>query len=516
MDADAYPARKSRRMRFFETVPALLAWATLLGMVVASWLVPVWTAIFIILFDTYWLLKSVFLAFHLRSTYQKLRVNLTVDWQARLEDLRADELTLPGAGSWRDIRHLIMLPMYAEPYELVRESFRSLAQARYPLETFDVVLALEERAGEGPRETARKIEEEFGARFGSFLITVHPDGLPGEIQGKGSNEAYAGAIAVPQLILEKGIDPRRVIVSVFDVDTQIPPGYFGRAAHAYLTSPDPLRKIYQPVPFFTNNVYETPALGRVIAWSCTFWQMMQQSRPERLTTFSSQAAPLQLLMDVGYWHKDVVSEDSRIFWQAFFRYDGDFSVIPLHFPVYMDANVVPSFWKTLLNLYKQQRRWGWGVENMPYMLEGFIENKRIALRKKLYWTFSGLEGFHSWATNSLMIFLLGWLPLALGGAAFNDTLLSYNLPRITRFVITLSMVTIVSSAIMAITLLPPRPANFRKRQYAWFVLQWLLLPLSLIVFGAFPGLEAQTRLALGGRFRLGFWVTPKTRGTASS
>jgi hypothetical protein len=180
------------------------------------------------------------------------------------------------------------------------------------------------------------------------------------------------------------------------------------------------------------------------------------------------------LIDVNFWHRHVVSEDSRIFWQAFLRYDGDFSVQPLHYPVYMDANVVPSLWGTLVNLYKQQRRWGWGVENVPFMLMGFVHNKRIALRKKLYWTFSALEGFHSWATNSLMIFLLGWLPLTLGGAAFNDTLLSYNLPRITRFVITLSMVTIVSSAIMAIVLLPPRPQGFKTRSYICFVLQWLL------------------------------------------
>ena len=37
------------------------------------------------------------------------------------------------------------------------------------------------------------------------------------------------------------------------------------------------------------------------------------------------------------------------------------------------------------------------------------------------------------------------------------------------------------------------------------------MPITLIVFGAVPGLEAQTRLMLGGRFRLGFWATPKER-----
>jgi len=47
--------------------------------------------------------------------------------------------------------------------------------------------------------------------------------------------------------------------------------------------------------------------------------MMQQSRPERLTSFSSQSIPLQTLLDIGWWDKTIVSEDSRIFWQGFLK-----------------------------------------------------------------------------------------------------------------------------------------------------------------------------------------------------
>jgi hypothetical protein len=38
-------------------------------------------------------------------------------------------------------------------------------------------------------------------------------------------------------------------------------------------------------------------------------------------------------------------------------------------------------------------------------------------------------------------------------------------------------------------------------------LQWLLLPVTLIVFGAFPALESQTRMIINKP--LGFWVTEK-------
>ncbi|MEK7463391.1 MAG: hypothetical protein AAB621_03460, partial [Patescibacteria group bacterium] len=251
----------------------------------------------------------------------------------------------------------------------------------------------------------------------------------------------------------------------------------------------------------------------VVSFSATFWHMMQQARPERMTTFSSHSMPFKALVEIGYWQKDVVSEDSRIFWQLFLYYDGDWRVEPMFYPVSMDANVAQNFWKTAVNIYKQQRRWGFGVENVPYMLDGFRKNKNIPFKTKFYWAFNVIEGFHSWATNAIFIFALGWLPVLIGGADFDRTILAYNLPVITRWILSLSMIGVASSAVLSIILLPKKLEGFKIRHYAIYFLQWILMPFTLIIFGAIPGLEAQTRLALGGKFKLGFWVTPKDRYT---
>jgi cellulose synthase/poly-beta-1,6-N-acetylglucosamine synthase-like glycosyltransferase len=510
--------------RFFEMVPGILAWLTLIFMVLFSWLLPVWISIFIILFDIYWVLKTVYLSLHLRATFSEMRRVMKIDWLAEIRGefpeggaVVAADAASRNRPTLAEIYHLVILPMYDEPYEVVRESFASLTRANYDPKKLLVVLALEDKAGDAARETGVKVQHEFGVRFGTFLVTHHPAGLPDEIPGKGSNEVWAGQQAVREIINVKtaahpdGIPPENVLVSVFDSDTQVFPEYFSRLTYVFLKAENRTHAIYQPIPLFTNNVYEAPMLARVVAFSTTFWQMMQQSRPERLTSFSSQSIPLNTLLDIGWWDKGIVSEDSRIFWQGFLKYHSDFRVEPLFYPVSMDVNVAPTFWGTMVNIYKQQRRWGWGCENIPYMLEGFRHDPTIPAGKKRYWTFNSIEGFHSWATNSLIIFALGWLPLALGGKHFGHSVLSYNLPHITRFIVALSMIGVASSAVLSVMLMPERPGGLTAKDYCIFVLQWVLMPFTLIIFGAFPGLEAQTRLMVGGKWRLGFWVTPKGR-----
>jgi len=206
----------------------------------------------------------------------------------------------------------------------------------------------------------------------------------------------------------------------------------------------------------------------------------------------------------------MVSEDSRIFWHCFLYYNGDYRVEPLNFPVSMDVTMDETFWQTVKNLYKQQRRWGWGVENVPYlMFNGLKKWGKISPKKILSKIFVQLYGFHSWATNALIIAVIGWMPIILGGEKFHTTVISGNLPAVTRGLMTLAMVGLIFSAIISTLLLPPRKTKFGFFKKAIMFIHWLVLPLSIIIFGALPALSSQTRLMLGKY--LGFWVTPKTR-----
>ena len=489
--------------RFFEVLPGFLTWLTLAMMVILSWQSPLGIAIFIIVFDLYWLIRIIYLHIYLTFSFRKVRANIKINW---LEKLEAERL------AWDNLYHLVILPMFREPHTLARESFGALVNSNYPVkDKMIVVLAVEERGGVEAKETAEKIRKEFGDKFFKFLLAVHPANIPEELAGKGANESWAAKEVKQSFIDPAGIPYEKIMVSIFDIDTQVPPDYFSRLAYVFLKNPHALRSSYQPVPFFTNNIYSAPAFSRVMAFFPTFWQMMQQPRPDQLLTFSSQSIPFQALVDVGFWTTKHVSEDSLIFWQCYDRYGGDWRAIPLFYPVTMDATQGATFWESAKNLYKQQRRWAWGVENIPFMMEIFRRNKKIPTRKKISWLFLLMEGFWSWSTASLLIFFLGWLPLILGGTEFNATLLSYNLPRTTSTLMTILNVGIALSATLSTMLLPPKPAWFKKRHYAVYILQWILTPLILLAFSAIPAIEAQTRLMLGGKFRLGFWVTPKTR-----
>ncbi|MDD5547737.1 MAG: glycosyltransferase family 2 protein [Candidatus Pacebacteria bacterium] len=489
--------------RFFEMLPGFLAWGTLILAGFLSWKEPVWVAFFIILFDTYWFFRTVYLTIILRYSFSKMRQNMKINWMEKIEQL--------GRSDWKNIHHLIILPMYKEPHEVIWDSFKSLEKCNYDKSKFILVLATEERAGSEPLEAAERIKKEFSGHFEQIFITKHPSGLPGEIPGKGSNETWSIQEIKKEFIDKANIPYENILVSIFDVDTQVYPEYFACLTYNFLTCKNPQRSSFQPIPVFANNFDQVSPFARLVSFQSTFWQMMRQVQPERLTTFSSHSMPFKALVEIGYWQKDIVSEDSRIFWQCYLHYNGNWEVIPLLYPISMDANAAPTLLKNLVNIYRQQRRWAHGAENTSYILTGFFKNKFIPIKKKLYWAFELLEGNHSWATSSLIIATLGWLPTLIGSNDFNVTVLSYKLPQITSTIMTIATFGLINSAILSLILLSFHFQKIKIKNYILYLLEWILTPVTLVIFGAIPALEAQTRLMIGGKYKLGFWVTPKDR-----
>jgi len=503
--------------RYLEILPGALSWGTLIILVALSAWEPVWMAVFLILFDIYWLLQVLYLGIHLLSSYRKLKDNEKLDWSAKCNTLEARKFVVKGesgerefTANWQDFYQVIILPTYNESLEVIKATISAIADDNYPKDKQIVVLAIEARAGESAIKNAEIIKAEYGSKFGRFIYTIHPDGVEGEIKGKGANQAYAASELRRLIIDEEKIDYDKIIVSVFDIDTVIKPGYFYCLMYRFFTAEFPHRSSYQPIPIYNNNIWQAPFFARIAAYSNTFWQMMLQIRQEKLATYSSQSLSWRTLVDIGFWSPSMVSEDSRIFFHSFFYYHGDYRVEPMYFPVYMDACMDKSAWSTARNLYKQQRRWGWGVENLPYLMFNTIKDWETIPRKKvLYQIAIQLYGFHSWATNALIIGVIGWLPLLIGGNKFNESVLSVNLPDITQGLMTFAMIGMLLSAIISTIILPKKPKHFGLWRYIVMVLQWAFLPISIIIFGSVPGLEAQTRLMLGKY--MGFWVTPKER-----
>lgn len=496
---DDYTPVQKKWHRRFEFVPASLVWATLFGAIILSFVNPIWAVYFIIAFDLYWFFRVLYFVIFLTVSWRRHRGALDIDWDAELKKT-------PG---WEKIRHLVFLPTYKEDIEILRATFRSLIAAKVDPKRMIVVLAGEERAGrEAFLARAEAIRAEFGDAFLKMLVTVHPSDTVGDIAGKGSNLHYAGPFA-QKAVDELGIAYEDVIVSTFDIDTIAHKQYFAHLAKTYLETPDRLRASYQPVVLYSNNIWDAPAIVRIAAFGTTFWLLSELVRPDRLFTFSSHSMPFKALVDVGFWQRDIVSEDSRIFLQCFLRYDGDYRVVPLYVPVSMDAVMAPKWIGSLINLYKQQRRWAWGAEHFPYLAINFkAKAKSIPFGKRFAKLFVLTEGMYTWATAPLLIFLLGQLPFTIARLSGRPEVVFQNAPITLSWIMTCAMLGVFASAVLSLPLLPSRPEHKHRYHHVVMLLQWMLLPFTFILFGSVPAIDAQTRLLLGRR--LGFWVTPKT------
>lgn len=492
--------RKRRLTRLLEITPGAVTWLSLILPIVFSFFWPAAVATFVITFDLYWLYKSILMGYHLVSGYRNLKKDLRVDWQEKCKNVPQDNLNL----DFREIYQAVIFATYKEGIDILIPSFQALLDADFPKNRIIVVLATEKRDTERAKLNAEILKNKFGDKFFHFLVTTHPD-IPGEVKAKGANVKWA-AKALQKFAESKNIPIENIVVTTCDADSRLHRKYLPCLTYKYITNPNREHRSFQPIPLYSNNIWQAPAFSRIIAFGNSFWQLIEATRPWRLINFSTHAMSLKTLVEIDFWDTSVVNEDSRQFWRAYFKFDGDHQVVPIFVPVYMDAVLSGDFWQTFRNQYLQKKRWYYGVEHFPYVVEESIKAKNIPLSDRFIKIYRMFEANYSLATSSIYIAVIAWLPLFFG-PGFQDTVLAQNLPTVIRFLLALTWVGLLTSMTISILLLPPMPATYRRHRFLSMIYQWILIPFTAILFSSLPAIDAQTRFMLGKYMT--FYVTEK-------
>ena len=397
---------------------------------------------------------------------------------------------------YKDIYHVVLLVHYKEPLELLERSINSYAESSVPKEKLWLILAQEERAGEDfINGVYEKLHKKFANRFGRFVRTVHPAGLPGEIKCKSANATWGGR-ELKKILDHENISYDKVLVHNFDSDTTTQKNYFDYVTYKYLTTPLGQPTSYQPVPLYSNNIWDVPAMMRVVAQSCTMVLMYNSMRPFWFQCFSCRSDVFKTIVAINFWAVDAIPEDSRQYFDSYFYYKGKIVIEPLHIPLRLDAVLAEGYWRTIVNQYNQLRRWAWGIVDFPYVIEKSIGDHEISWWHKLGKIMLLLQNHFTRAVAAIQIAFFGWMPGILN-PDFMSTVLGYNLHLFARWILTLALGGMFVGIILNIFLLPPRPPHRKKFAYFHFIWQWLLVPVVSLVLGSVSALDAQTRLMFG-------------------
>lgn len=495
--------------RTLEILPGVLTWTALLGTVLLSYSHPVLVAVFVICFDLNWLFRSIRMTSNTIRTYQYIKRDLKIDWRERLHTISAknepDKEIVLNTIKPDQLYHVIILVHYKEPLELLIGSIESYAQSRTNKEHLWLVIASEARAGEEIHDIYQQIKERFKDDFGKIFQTIHPADIEGEIKCKSANATWA-AKELKKTLDNNQIGYDEVVVHNFDADTKVFPNYFDYIAYRYLMTPLGQPTSFQPVHIYANNIWDVPALMRIIAQSSTLIFMHNMLREQRFHHFSSRSDTFQTIVDINYWTVNAIPEDSRQYYDSYFHYHGQLVVMPIYVPLRMDAVYADGYWPTVQNQYYQLRRWAWGISDLPYVVSLAIKDHTISWYKKLSKILQLLESHFSWATAAIFITIIGWLP-RIFNTDFTNTVFGYNFPAVTRTILGLALVGLITGIVISFLLLPPRPIHRHKWYYINFIWQWVLAPVASIFLSSFAAIDAQTRLMIGRR--LDYQVTEK-------
>ncbi|HMT19365.1 MAG TPA: hypothetical protein PKD20_02365 [Candidatus Saccharibacteria bacterium] len=510
---------KGFQYRFFEVLPGFLSWfALVLPFVLAIWNVGL-AAIIMIAYLILWFVKAVALNLRAVQGWRIFQDHLKVDWLALFEDVKKhDEHKKwpqwhlnnlaridrePNGIKPDEITHAVIIATWNEARETLKPTLDNVANSIGDPKKMIVLLAYEARGGEVVEKQAKALMKEYEHIFRVSRAVKHID-APGEVIGKGPNISYTGR-ELAKIVDELKIDPLQVLVTTLDADNRPHEGYFACLSYVYSVCHDPIYLSFQPIPMFTNNIWDAPAPMRVIATGNSYWMLIQGLRQHMLRNFSAHAQPLAALIQTDYWSRRTIVEDGHQFWRTYFAFDGKNEVIPIFLPIYQDAVLAKGYRRTLKAQFIQIRRWAWGASDVAYVAKyGFFTKNKIPKTDVWFKFLRLLEGHFSWATAPLILAFGALIPWVFHQTNF----VANQLPQIASRIQTVAMLGILVTLYLSFKILPPKPSRYKKHRTIFMVLQWGLLPVTTICYSAFAALVSQTRLMFG-RYLGKFDVTEK-------
>jgi cellulose synthase/poly-beta-1,6-N-acetylglucosamine synthase-like glycosyltransferase len=517
------PNERDWRYRAFEILPGVLTWTILSLPVVLSLINPIWAAYFILAYLLLWFARAMSLNVRSLQGWRNLNQHKKLPWDKLNADLEILESYTKNVPKWHarnlervrqyipeqvrikpgEVYHAVIIAFYNESKDVLEPTVQSVVNSEYDTKKIILVLAYEERGGPAAEKLADELIKEYSSRFYHTEAIKHPQDIKGEIIGKGGNITFA-ARKLQKILEEKGITPEKVLVTTLDSDNRPDKKYFGALTYTYCSTEEPKYASYQPIAMFTNNIWDAPALMRVVAAGNSFWNVVLSLRPHLLRNFSAHAQPMSALIDTDFWSVRTIVEDGHQYWRTFFRYDGRYDVFPIYVPIYQDAVLTDSYRRTLKMQFIQVRRWAWGCSDIAYVFyNGFLKKNGVPKTKMIARFGRLLEGHISWSTAPLILLLAALVPFLINPQSY----LTNQLPQIARWVQTVATAGILVSLYLSFRSLPPKPLRYKRHRNIWMVLQWVLLPVTTVFYGAFAAINSQTRLMFG--WYLGWVVTEK-------
>lgn len=526
IDIEIPLGKRTKAYRFFEMVPALFSYGALILLVVLSLLNPLLAAIYLLAVIITTLVKAVGIAYHTTTGRSNLDRAQRVDWHERLDQLEnpsRSAMALEGTKSREfqfdqhvanlvdiaahpdsypkpsELYNAIIIPAYNESYDIIQPTLQSVVDTTFNKDRMVVVLTYEERGGDAIATTMERLKSEFEDKFFALLTVQHPKDLPGEVIGKGGNITYAGKF-LQQWLKEKNLDFSKVMVTTMDCDNRPHRTYFDYVMYEYIVHPDRKQLSYQPVCLFINNIWDVPAPMRVVATGNSFWNIISSMRPHTLRNFASHSQPMDALVEMDFWSVRTIVEDGHQYWRSYFHFDGNYSVVPIFVPISQDAVLSSNYVKTLKAQFIQLRRWAYGASDVAFVATRiFRKDRTVPLGGGVARLIRLLDSHVTLASVAILIAVGGWVPLLINPEAAHS-IAAHQLPEVISRVQQVALVGLFITIFFAFKMLPPRPARYKRRRNVLMVAQWLLMPVTAVLYSSLSSFTSQTALLIGKYF----------------